>query len=555
MKKTLFVIAVACTLVCILFTGGCVQSTDDTLPPEVRYASQLETAVSLADVLNDRRTLLMENALSTASGIAEDPENVTHVHAELAALFQEATELRAAYFLNSTGYVCTGVPYHVEQFQGNYASSLTLSPDMGVTLQILYRHDSHSPAVPEVIIPVHAADGTYLGALVCAFDTSTGQAILEAHIPPGTNWDCWILDGDGNVLIAPQNRLIGISIWDLDAPDKAGMARAFQRVYQEKSGVVLYNTYSYTQLKLSDFVAAWDTLPLTNGSRDNLTVVIVSELTEPQESYIPIRSTNLSLEEFVYSAYRYAMEHGQAATLAELNNRSGQFTTKEYYVYAMDDEVLLAHPYLPQMIGSIADDQDENGVKVGQLLNRRAHQGGGYVLSQYPNPAANMQSQIKVNYVLPVHDSWYVCSGFYLNESGDVPVAAKESLMRYLRTVASYTASVSMEEAVRTLNDPAGPYAPGDIRFFAMDYAGTILADPQYPQYVGRNYMAMTDAYGSSLTRDLIILAKDGGGLQYAYVPLENGRGLSEIRLEYVLPVNGEWLVFASIPIGDDQIA
>ncbi len=548
MKKSILLISVACILASVLLVGGCVQSTEETLPPEVRYASQLETAVCLADAVNDRLAVFMENAFRTASGIACDPENITRVQAELAGLFQETPALHALYFVNNTSYVCTGVPYSMEQFQGYPASRLNLSPDMGVSLEILYKYDNPSVAVPGMILPVKAADGTYLGAIVCAVDVSTFRTMLEGDFPAEENWDCWIVDDAGNVLIAPQSRLIGINIWSLDAPDKAGMAKAFQKVYQETSGVVLYNTYSYTQLKLSDFVAAWDTLPMP-GSRENITVVVVSELTEPQNYDDPIRSANLSLEEFVYSAYRYAVENGQAAALAEFSNLSGQFTTKEYYVYAMDDEVLLAHPYLPQLIGSIADTQDENGVKVGQLLNRRAQQGGGYVISQHSNPAANMQNQIKVNYVLPVNDSWYVCSGFYLNETGDVSAAAKESLMKYLRTVAVYAASVPMDEAIRTLNNSNGAYAPGDIRFFAMDYNGTVLADPQYSRYVGENYMAMTDAYGSSLTRDLVILAKDGGGLQYAYVPLESKHAVSELRLEYVLPVNDEWLVFASIPI------
>lgn len=192
---------------------------------------------------------------------------------------------------------------------------------------------------------------------------------------------------------------------------------------------------------------------------------------------------------------------------------------------------------------------DKFGVKARDLIQNRAAQGGGYVIYLYANPMEDFAEQLKLTYIVPVDENWCVVAGEYLPTPVHLNQSKKEELVHYLRSVQQFAQSVEREEAVRVLGDPAGPYYPVNMTFFGMDTTGTVLVDPLYPKFVGKNYMSMTDAYGSSITRDAIYLAGRGGGLQYEYVPVEYDKKESELRLEYVLPVDNDWFLIAAVPV------
>jgi two-component system, NarL family, sensor kinase len=115
----------------------------------------------------------------------------------------------------------------------------------------------------------------------------------------------------------------------------------------------------------------------------------------------------------------YGREHGPRNAFAEISNRSGMFVDAEgHYIYAYDyNGTLLAHPYLPEKIGSsLIERTDPFGMKNIRALVDTARSGGGYVVFVWPNPDNGNREELKIGYVLPVDETWWVGSGVYLSE-------------------------------------------------------------------------------------------------------------------------------------------
>lgn len=115
----------------------------------------------------------------------------------------------------------------------------------------------------------------------------------------------------------------------------------------------------------------------------------------------------------------YGREKGSAITFAEISNRSGMFVDAEgHYIYAYDyNGTLLAHTYLPEKIGSnLINKRDPFGMETIRALANTARSGGGYIVFIWPNPGKGNREELKIGYVLPVNDTWWVGSGVYLSE-------------------------------------------------------------------------------------------------------------------------------------------
>lgn len=115
----------------------------------------------------------------------------------------------------------------------------------------------------------------------------------------------------------------------------------------------------------------------------------------------------------------YGREKGSASAFEEISNRSGIFVDEDgHYIYAYNyNGTLLAHPYLPEKIGSnLIEKRDSFGMETIRVLSETARSGGGYVVFIWPNPDNENKEELKVGYVLPVDDNWWVGSGVYLSE-------------------------------------------------------------------------------------------------------------------------------------------
>jgi signal transduction histidine kinase len=139
----------------------------------------------------------------------------------------------------------------------------------------------------------------------------------------------------------------------------------------------------------------------------------LSDLTGEGSGKVP------QMVELVENCAAYGKDQESALAFAEISNRSGVFVDAEgHYIYAYDyNGTLLAHPYLPEMIGSsLIEKRDPFGMENIRALADTARSGGGYVVFVWPNPDEGNREELKIGYVLPVNDTWWVGSGVYLSE-------------------------------------------------------------------------------------------------------------------------------------------
>lgn len=115
----------------------------------------------------------------------------------------------------------------------------------------------------------------------------------------------------------------------------------------------------------------------------------------------------------------YGREQGAQATFSEISNASGMFVDSEgHYLYTYDyNGTLLAHPHLQAAIEtSLIERQDPFGMENIRALRDTAESGGGFIVFVWPNPEQDNRDELKIGYVLPVDETWWVGSGVYLSE-------------------------------------------------------------------------------------------------------------------------------------------
>ncbi len=136
----------------------------------------------------------------------------------------------------------------------------------------------------------------------------------------------------------------------------------------------------------------------------------------PDEGYPGVVGDMISLVE---DGAAYALSEGDEAALAEISDLGGRFVNANgHYLYAYQyDGTLIGHPYLPNLIGSnLYDREDGYGMRNIEALATTAKEGGGFVVFIWPNPDAGNREELKIGYVLPVNDEWWLGSGVYLSE-------------------------------------------------------------------------------------------------------------------------------------------
>ena len=73
--------------------------------------------------------------------------------------------------------------------------------------------------------------------------------------------------------------------------------------------------------------------------------------------------------------------------------------------------------------------------------------------------------------------------------------------------------------ALQTFNNPAGPYARGNVYIHALDYNGIALALPLQPELIGVDQMKMTDSHGIPYIREMADTAADRSGFVWDQYP------------------------------------
>lgn len=125
-------------------------------------------------------------------------------------------------------------------------------------------------------------------------------------------------------------------------------------------------------------------------------------------------SVREALVQRVKTARDYADDRGKEAACAAFNDLSGGFADGGAYIFAYTmNGTTLALPHQPEYIGTNRLDlEDRYGVRIILLESAAAEAGGGFVYTTCYDPNTGRDG-LKLCYVAPVNDEWFVGSGVY----------------------------------------------------------------------------------------------------------------------------------------------
>jgi polar amino acid transport system substrate-binding protein len=265
-------------------------------------------------------------------------------------------------------------------------------------------------------------------------------------------------------------------------------------------------------------------------------------VTTPPPTAVQPPETSLALKEYVDNAALFAEQQGKKAALAAFNNRTGPFVNGDVYIYALDyTGNALALPFQPEQVGTgFLGRVDATGKPYTDIEIQLVNGGGGYLLYRYPRPVDNTPAKLKISYVRPVDDTYWIGAGIYTSEERLVDPALRD----FVEEAKSYAAENGQEKAVAEFNDINGSFIRDDLYVFASDYNGTVLAWPYRPDQIGVNRRDATDTTGTHHIEAMIGAAKNGSGMvDYYSVNPKNNK--TDLKISYLTDVDGTWFLGA----------
>jgi hypothetical protein len=138
----------------------------------------------------------------------------------------------------------------------------------------------------------------------------------------------------------------------------------------------------------------------------------------PGQAPIFSKEARGDLVAFVERAKDFALNSTRDVALKAFNDRNGEFVRGNRYIFAYSFEGnTLALPFEPEIIGTNRLElRDPNGAYSVQAVLDAAKMGSGFVYAIYQDPAENMTSKLKLDYVTKVDDNWFLGSGIYWPE-------------------------------------------------------------------------------------------------------------------------------------------
>ncbi|MDV0443779.1 hypothetical protein McpCs1_11600 [Methanocorpusculaceae archaeon Cs1] len=404
------------------------------------------------------------------------------------------------------------------------------------------------------VVPVYAADGSYNGYLCFAHLPIT--LLNETPDTPyykNTKYELWISNSEGTIFCHPDISTIGYNYYTnafYRGPGKA--FTGIRPIIETGEGTTGYQYYDISNSDIVEKVCIWKTLSF--GGQD-LRLVLVDSPYEATEVSFPDAIDPTVVTDITQTLFLYAKKYGKGATLAAMNDPSGPFSNTDIEIFAIStDGIILAMPSKDKIVGlDRINFQDAYGIRQIATMINRASQGGGYLHYYLNLPYSENQTIFGLAYVLPVDETWFVGS----RESVlDPPhsfnrVEVRSKLIRAIQPVQEYVAVHGKEETLAALTDPSSGLHTPDVRLVAISYDGKYLSsDFSYPYSIGDDLFSLTDPHGTSVIRDLVLIAKQGGGFGYVEARDANS-DVNDflISLAYVEPVDDEWLIAGTIAL------
>jgi two-component system NarL family sensor kinase len=121
---------------------------------------------------------------------------------------------------------------------------------------------------------------------------------------------------------------------------------------------------------------------------------------------------------------------------------------------------------------------------------------------------------------------------------------AKEWLVAFVNGAKDFVLAEGKDKALQVFNDPNGKFVRGELYIIAYDFNGTRLANINKKSgTISENVLNATDSNGVAIVRNMLDLAKKGGGFTYYIWPNPSHSNAEELKLTYVQKVDeGLWL-------------
>jgi len=142
--------------------------------------------------------------------------------------------------------------------------------------------------------------------------------------------------------------------------------------------------------------------------------VYLSDLGDPNAEKVISDMINL-----VERGAVFAQQNDENVAFKAISDPNGIFVDQEgHYLYAYGyNGTMLAHAHMHDKIGTnLIDHTSAFGEKDILALSSTAKNGGGYVVFSWENPQNGNNKELKIGYVLPVDEDWWIGSGVYLSE-------------------------------------------------------------------------------------------------------------------------------------------
>ena len=116
---------------------------------------------------------------------------------------------------------------------------------------------------------------------------------------------------------------------------------------------------------------------------------------------------------------------------------------------------------------------------------------------------------------------------------------AREEVKASVADAADYIAENGPDDAFTEFSNMDSDFYQDHTFIFAIDYAGDILATPIKPELIGTNQYNAKSSDGKHFIKDMIAMAKSGGG--WVKYRVHNPRtSQEECKNSYVMPMNND---------------
>ena len=404
-------------------------------------------------------------------------------------------------------------------------------------------------------------------ALTYARENGREKALAEFNDPNGQfiqgGLFIFAVGYDGTALADPfEHEIVGTNILNTTDPYGIPLVQNLIDTAREGKGLVSYQyanpSTNYTpEPKVSYVVDVDGTYYIGAGLYGNTgTEFPVSALKPAAKNITPVE-----LVSFVQEAADYAKKNGKEKAIAAFNDPNGPFFKSELYIIAYDlNTTNLAQPLSPGISGlSLKYYTDQDSVATISELSSIARKGGGFAHTTQRIPSGGKQIYApKLQYVVPVDDSWWVAASILNPDYGQLRSGnlsgvrvrnhTQEQLFMLVNKAVQYAKDNGKEKTLAEIGKPDGTFVNGDLFVWAETFDGVILADPFSKDMVGKSFMNYTDPYGEMTTVTGIEAMRNGSGYIHAMFPdTATGTAKPVPKLIYMKPVDDTWWIGSGI--------